>query len=459
MLAAARSRTVSKSKPFYGWKLVGVLWLLDFLNMGLPLYCGAVINTYMLKEIPMERGTYGLGFTLLNLFVGLPSTVVAAAILRWSIRTTFVIGSAMILAGILWLSFLATQPWHYLLGFGVIIATGISFGTLVPVTTAVTRWFHRYRGRAMAIPLGASGVAGFIGAPLINRVLAANGGNWRQAWLIVAGTMILAAATAILFVRERPEDLGQIVDGVPPALSTGAGPAANVSSASPSAAQHAAKFSWTPSQVYRTPTYWLIVLGGFACQFPFFLFTAHWILHLRQHGISPADAALAMGLFTMGGIGGRLVGGWLMDILAPRFAFMSGLCSYFVGSLLAMHVDSGGLPVAIAAAILYGVGFGWTFICMNTVTSRYYGPIVFPRINGMSLLITGVVGSPAGVIGGKLFDRFGNYTPAFELNILVAALGIIGLAFAHAPTLRSGPDAITIDSAEAAERSPVGHVT
>jgi hypothetical protein len=29
----------------YGWKLVFVLWLLDFLNMGFPLYGGAVINT------------------------------------------------------------------------------------------------------------------------------------------------------------------------------------------------------------------------------------------------------------------------------------------------------------------------------------------------------------------------------------------------------------------------------
>ena len=36
---------------FYGWKLVGVLWSLDFLNMGFPLYGGTVINTYMLKEI------------------------------------------------------------------------------------------------------------------------------------------------------------------------------------------------------------------------------------------------------------------------------------------------------------------------------------------------------------------------------------------------------------------------
>jgi MFS family permease len=410
--------------PFYGWKLVAVLWVLDFLNMGSALYCGAVINTYMLKQVPMDRSTYGLGFTLLNLFVGLPSTLVAAAILKWSLRTTFVLGSSLILLGALWMSFFATQPWHYLLGFGVINATGISFGTLVPVTTAVTRWFHRYRGRAMGIPLGASGFAGFVGAPLINKVLATNGGNWRQAWLIVAGIMILSAIVAVLFVKERPEDLGQTVDGGPGGADTAPTAAAN---------PLVTKSVWTPSQVYRTTSYWLIVIGGVACQFPFFFFTAHWLLHLRQHGITAADAALAMGLFTMGGIGGRLLGGWLMDILRARYAFMSGLCCYFLSSFLAINVGSGGFPFAVAAAMLYGIGFGWTFVCMSTMTAHYYGPAAFPKINGMVLLVTGVVGSPAGIIGGKLFDRFGNYAPAFELNVLVSAIGILALAFAHMP--------------------------
>jgi MFS family permease len=98
-------------------------------------------------------------------------------------------------------------------------------------------------------------------------------------------------------------------------------------------------------------------------------------------------------------------------------------------------VDSTGFVAAVAAAILYGVGFGWTFVCLNTITAHYYGPSAFPRVNGMVLLVTGVVGSPAGVIGGRLFDRFGSYTPAFELNILIAALGIVALAFAHMPSL------------------------
>lgn len=409
---------------FYGWRLVGVLWLLDFLNMGFPLYGGAVIHSYMVKEIAMSRGTYGLGFTLLNLFIGLPSVVVGASIIRWGIRRTFGIGSALILLGAWWLAFFTTKPWHYLLGFGVIAGTGICFSTIVPAATAITRWFKRYRGRAMAVTLSASGFAGFFVAPAINRILTANGGNWRQAWEIVAVVSIVSAVVAFLFVKERPEDLGQSVDGE--------------SDQTPSVGRTVtdslvSKFPWTPQQAFATPAYWMIVLGGMACQYPFFFFTAHWIPHMRGAGIQAADAAFAMGLFTLGAVGGRLIGGWLMDRLPARYAFMLGLCCYFAGSLLAMKVRPEALWVAYAAAILYGTGFGWTFVCMNTVTGHFFGPAAFPKVNGMVLVVTGVFCSPAGVIGGKLFDLYKSYTLAFQINMVVAAAGIVGLYFARMP--------------------------
>src|SRR5712692_7742420 len=147
-------------KGFYGWKLVGALWFLDMLNMGFPLYCAAVINSYMLRQIPMERSTFGLGYTLVNFFIGVPSGLIAAAILRWGVRVTFMIGAGLIFLGALWMALFASAPWHYLLGFGVIIGSGIGFGTVMPLATAITRWFHRYRGRAMAISLTAWGFAG-----------------------------------------------------------------------------------------------------------------------------------------------------------------------------------------------------------------------------------------------------------------------------------------------------------
>jgi MFS family permease len=415
---------MTSERGFYGWKLVFFLWLLDFLNMGFPLYGGNIINNYMLKEIPMNHGTFGLGYTILNLFVGIPSVLVAASIVRWGIRRTFGIGSAVIFVGALWLAFIASRPWHYLLGFGVLTATGISFGTIVPAATAITRWFRRYRGRTMAITLSASGFAGFFVSPLINRILAGNGGNWRQAWTIVAGISVLSAIVAFVFVRERPEDLGQAVDGGPEAAHT---------AALTSARALVTSYPWNPQQAYRTVPYWTILIGGIACQLPFFFFTAHWVPHLKSAGIRPADAAWAMGLFTLGSVFGRFIGGWLMDRLVARFTFMLGLCLYFLGSFLAIRVSPDALWIAYGAAILYGLAFGWTFISLNTVTGHFYGPAAFPKLNGMQLVLGAIFCSPAGFLGGKIFDAYHSYKLAFELNCVVAAIGIVAVFFARMP--------------------------
>jgi MFS family permease len=422
---ALRTKTdMTLGRAFYGWKLVFILWLLDFLNMGFPLYGGTVINTYMLKGIPMSRSAFGLGFTILNFFAGTSSILVGASIIRWGVRQTFAIGSALLLAGALWLSLFASRPWHYWLGFGVLIAIGINFGTIIPAATAVTRWFSRYRGRAMALTLSASGVAGLLVSCLINGVLTANGGNWRQGWTIVAGVSVLSSIIAFLFVKERPEDLGQLVDGSVGDEQSAGGRAENPLVTS---------FPWEPRQAYKTLPYWMILVGTVDCQFPFFFFTAHWLLHLKGAGIQSADATLAMGLFTLGTVFGRLLGGWLMDRMIARFAFMLGFCWYFLGSFLAIRVSADALWIAYSSATLYGTAFGWTFICLNTITGHYYGPAAFPRLSGMLLVIAAFFCSPAGYLGGRLFDLYHSYKLAFEVNSALAAMGIVAMFFARMP--------------------------
>jgi MFS family permease len=420
---------VTSEPGFYGWKLVFILWLLDFLNMGFPLYGGAVINTYMLREIPMSRSAFGLGFAILNLFLGLPSILVAGSIVRWGIRKTFGIGSTLILCGALWLSVIASRPWHYWVGFGVLTAAGISFGTIVPAATTITRWFSRYRGRMMAVTMSASGFAGFFVSPLINRILTANGGNWRQAWTIVAGIAVLSAMVALLFIKERPEDVGQFVDG---------NPEGQLSPSFDARKALVTRFVWAPRQAYWTLPFWMIIVGGIACQFPFFFFTAHWLLHLRGAGVAPREAAWAMGLFTLSAVLGRLIGGWLMDRLVARYAFMLGLSCYFFGSFLAVRVSPGALWIAYGAAILYGIGFGWSFICLSTITGHFYGPAAFPRLNGMQLLLGSIFCSPASYLGGKIFDTYRSYSLAFGINCLVAGIGITALFFARMPVPPSG---------------------
>ncbi len=424
---------MTNKQEFYGWKLVAVLFSLDFINMGFPYYGGSVINGYMIHEIPMTRSTLGLGFTVLNLFVGIAAIFVAMSIVKYGIRATFIAGSTLICLCSLFMAFYASKPWHYLVAFGAVNGTGISFATLVPAATSVTRWFRRYRGRAMGIALSASGFSGFAVSPFLDKMLRSAGGKWRVGWEIVAAAMVVAGLIAFLFVEESPESLGQSVDGIPEERNQ------------PSRTDTlATKHPWTASQAYATSAYWLIATAGIATTFPFFLFVAHWILRLRGAGISSANAAWAMGLFTMGTLGGRWLGGLLMDVMNSRLAFAIGLSVYFIGSYFAIVLRSDTLMLAYIASILYGLAYGWTFSCVGTITAHYFGPAAFPKLYGTMTLLISVCASPAGYVGGRIFDIYGNYTKAIELNCLLAFIGIIAIAFAAMPTPDGEQEAVVL---------------
>jgi hypothetical protein len=54
-------------------------------------------------------------------------------------------------------------------------------------------------------------------------------------------------------------------------------------------------------------------------------------------------------------------------------------------------------------------------------------------LNGTMTLVTSVCAAPAGYVGGKLFDIYGSYTRAFELNCVIVVVGIVAVAFAAMP--------------------------
>lgn len=411
---------------FYGWRLLGAIWLLDAFNMGFPFYGAAVINSAMLRQIPMNRSTFGFGFTLLNLFVGLPSIIIARSIERWGVRATFIIGGALICAGSLWLGLLTERPWQYLVGYGALIGAGVGFGTNVPLSAIVSRWFTRFRGRAMAIALTGSGVGGFISAPLIGHIVTGDKLGFRAGWIVVAIVAVASILIAYVSIKERPGDLGQVADGTE-TESQGFAVAQELKT----------QRLWTPKQAFRTSAYWLIVIGSIACQYPTFFLVAHWILYLRGNGLSLASATWAFSVFTISNLGGRLLGGYLSDIIPARYAFALGLGSYVPATFLTLSHPS----AASAAAVLFGTGFGCSFVCMNTVTANYYGHSAVPMLNGMMMLISALVCSPAGLVGGRLFDTCGSYVPAFELNLIILLIGILGLFFAKMP-FTQGTEAI-----------------
>jgi len=166
------------------------------------------------------------------------------------------------------------------------------------------------------------------------------------------------------------------------------------------------------------------------------------LLHLQSVGVPSGEAASSLGLFTVACIAGRLIGGWLMDTMSARWAFMFGLCCYLIGSIAALHAGPGALLIVNSVAVLYGLGIGWTFTCMTTCIAHYYGPTAFPKLAGTLLLLTSGGASPAGWVGGKIFDIYGGYTHAWQLNIAITVIGIVAILFAAKPRHRSEAGAV-----------------
>ena len=93
------------------------------------------------------------------------------------------------------------------------------------------------------------------------------------------------------------------------------------------------------------------------------------------------------------------------------------------------------LLIVNSVAVFYGLGIGWTFTCMTTCIAHYYGPTAFPKLAGTLLLLTSGGASPAGWVGGKIFDIYGGYTHAWQLNIAITVIGIVAILFAAKPAV------------------------
>ncbi len=413
-----------EKKIYYGWVIVIALWLIYFLNMGFPLYGGIIINSYMLKEIAMSRSTYGLSYTFLNLCIGVFAVLIGWTITKWGLKITFVISTIILLIGTILTNFI-TQPWHFVVVFGVIIGTGIGFGTIMPIQTGIVSWFKVYRGRAMGIVLTAAGVGGFIGAPLVQKIMAANDGNWRAGWNIISILIVVSGAIAVILIKNHPSDVDQMMDGISDDKEL-----ANTGRSKLNA-KLITSYEWTYSEVVKTKEFWLIVFSGNANLFPFFFFTAHWILHVKDLGISPAAAALCMGIFSGVSIFGRLFAGVLLDKYSANYVWIGGLLFYIAAIITTFSITSP--PMAYLAAGLFGYAFGHTFNCQATIMGNYFGVKAYAKSMGLFTMITSTICSSAGIIGGKIFDITNSYNGAFYIILVITSISIVALYFTKIP--------------------------
>jgi MFS family permease len=250
---------------------------------------------------------------------------------------------------------------------------------------------------------------------------------------VCMGSMsVIAALVAALFVKESPEQMGQLPDGD----AVAAPEAATAEQIKPRASVFKTTEDWTLGEALSSPSLWMLVaayLGFFA---GFFIYIAHGIANLEGLGHSPAASARSLALVLFSALLGQFTIAALGDRIEMRFLFAVAVCFFGIGIWLAARAVS---PASLYVyPVIMGSGFGASFTCMMTILGNYYGPKVYPLVLGVTMPFGTIVGAIGPVVAGYFSDKYGSYTYPFSgVAAICFATGVL-LLFAKPPVKHVG---------------------
>jgi len=401
---------------FYGWRIVAAFFVTVFLAASI----GATHSVFF-KSIVAEFGWSRTAFSTVlsvNAVIGaLLAPLWGRLVDRHGPRGVVPAGAAIVGLSMVLLSGMRSMPQAYLLY--ILLAFGAGGQSLIPISTALSQWFHRRRGLAIGITLMGSGVGGVALAPMASFLERAF--DWRTGYLVFGILICIVLIPLLLLVlRRRPQDMDLLPDGDErPAATAGAGEPAEAS---------ARAVGLTLGEAARTPTFWLIALGFMLPMFSGRAIMIHLVPVITDSGVSPQMAATAYGMTVGLSIVGRLGFGYAADKFSKRHIFALCYLIQAVGIAFLIGLESMGPIVLMGFIIVFGCSYGGGLSLAPLLIAESFGIASMGVIFG-ALGITAMIGGAIGpIFAGGVYDATQNYHTAFIAFLaaqLIASLAIL----------------------------------
>src|SRR6185503_19131052 len=186
-------------------------WIIAVVTFAILLVTAGIRATPGILIIPLER-EFGWSRTVISAAIainialfGLIGPFAASVMDRWGLRR-IVLAALALLAGAVALTTQMRSQWHLMLLWGVLVGTGTGVTSLVLAAVIATRWFEERRGLVMGALSAANATGQLVFLPMLAHFVDARG--WRMACLIVSGAAVVVFAIVLLFMRDRPQDIG-----------------------------------------------------------------------------------------------------------------------------------------------------------------------------------------------------------------------------------------------------------
>jgi MFS family permease len=353
---------------------------------------------------------------------GLVGPFAAALMQTVGIRRTLLGGLALMSAST-FASLFMTQPWQYIVTWGVFSGVGSGAVTSVLGAAVVNRWFASRQGLVMGLLTASTATGSLVFLPFM--AMLTTGGHWRPVVVFVsAGCALLIPVVAVL-MPERPQDVGLTRFGETETAAAVAGQGGSLGLAF-GALKRAA----------RAPVFWLLFGTFFICGLTTNgLVGTHLIAYCGDHGIAPVQAASLLSLMGLFDLFGTTASGWLTDRYDPRRLLFVYYGLRGLSLIVLPFLNFGAVSLAVFA-VFYGLDWIATVPPTVKLANLHFGETDAPIIFGWVLVGHQIGAATAAIGAGLVRQQTGSYQPAFVLaGIFGVGAAVAMLAFRSKPVV------------------------
>ncbi len=428
--ASAASPRIPRLWPFkrayYGWAVLSASTAAAF---GMAPMFGPVLGVFFSsfeEELGWDRATISLAFTVGSMTGSVAQALTGRLLDRYGARMVVAAAGVIIALAMLGLSWMQ-EPWQFWLAFGAGRGSALA-GIQVGTGVALSNWFLRRRGRAIAIR-GVGQRAGQALMPMAIFAIMAVAG-WRAAFLSLAGlTAAVIILPALLYLRRRPEDLGLTLENMS-AEELSAARSGGGGRGGGGLRRELRDVSFTLSEARRTRAFWLLLFFVIVERFALGSVNLHMVVNFEDRGLAAGLAVSTLSIFAATSALTTLPWGFAFERIAVRAGAMamSGLLALSMVVLLV--ADS--YPLAVGFALLFGLAIGAGNIVEQMLWAEYFGREHLGSIRAFGAPFR--IASPTGpVLTGLLFDWTGSYAAPFTVFGVIFGVMTGAMFFAKPP--------------------------
>ena len=398
---------------FPGWRVVTGCFLVLTTSSGLGFYGLAVYLNALSKERGWDVSSISLATTWFFFVGGVVGVWTARLIARHDVRTIISAGGVI---GAVALASLGqvTEQWQLFVVYGV-FAMGWALGGLVPVTTVVTRWFHRRRGVALSVASTGLSAGGIVITPAAKWLLDRQGLEAGTPWLGLVYALGIVPVTWWL-VRPDPAPLGWLPDGERVAPGVAVAPPLGAT--------------------YReaiASRFFIGVTVGYILALGSQVGGIQQLVKLVEERTTADTAALATLVLAATSVVARLIGGRVVTSV-PMVAFTATLAVVQSVALCALAFADRTNTIFLSI-VLFGATVGNILMLQPLLIAERFGVLDYPRIYSRAQLF-GLVGTAGGpLLLGWLHDASGGYEASYLVAAGCSILGAIAFVLSGPATV------------------------